>query len=295
MGTDVQTVPGLRWHANGQAALSGPLLGLARRLDGAFAALAGEWQAEEHQFPTLISAADLDRLDYFRSFPQLATFAATLDQQADNLDQFLGGEVVRDGAVQLTGIEPVREVLTPAACYHLYVHLAGSDLDAPGYLTTRNTCFRHEAYYAPLQRQASFTMREIVCLGTAAEVGDFLGRTRQRVQQLLDRLDLQVAWTDATDPFFRPTRNAKYVMQLLDPVKQEAVFDGHLAIGSVNFHQDHFGRAFDITRADRPAYSGCVAFGLERWLYAFLHQHGTDPAGWPELVLEDVHPGGLDG
>ena len=33
-------------------------------------------------------------------------------------------------------------------------------------------------------------------------------------------------------------------------------------------------------------HSVCVAFGLERWVYAFLAQHGDDPARWPEPVRE---------
>jgi seryl-tRNA synthetase len=284
MDTLLETVPGLRWHRNGQAALSGPLLALARGLDSAFLRLAGHWAAEEHRFPTFLSAAELAKLDYFRSFPQLATFPVTLSREGDNLDRFVAGEAVHsDGSLGLTALDPVREVLTPAACYHLYVHLQGSELDRPLHLTTRNTCFRHEDYYRPLQRQWGFTMREIVCIGTAEEVGDFLERTRAAVDGLLADLDIPIDWAHATDPFFRPSSNAKYLMQKLDPVKQEAVFDDALAIGSVNFHQDHFGGTFAITRDGRPAYSGCVAFGLERWLFAVLARYGTDPRAWPEL------------
>ena len=61
------------------------------------------------------------------------------------------------------------------------------------------------------------------------------------------------------------------------------VFADHLAIGSVNFHRNYFGEAFGITRDGQEAYSGCVAFGVERWLYAWLAHFGTDEAGWPDL------------
>jgi seryl-tRNA synthetase len=132
-------------------------------------------------------------------------------------------------------------------------------------------------------------MREIVCLGTAPEVAAFLERTQQAFHALLDRLDVPVRWANATDPFFRPSRNAKYLMQILDPVKQEAVFGDGLAVGSVNFHQDHFGRAFNISHDGAPAYSGCVALGVERLLYAVVQRHGADPAGWPELATDGCH------
>lgn len=284
MSDVIQAVPGLRWHANGQAVLSGPLLSYARKLDAAFVALGEAYAAEEHRFPTFINAIELAKLDYFRSFPQLATFPVTLRRDDDNLGRFVAGESVRgDGSLALTELDPVRAVLTPAACYHLYVHFQGRDVDGPLHVTTSNTCFRHEDFYRPLERQWGFTMREIVCLGTAEEVRDFLNRTRAAADDLLARLGIPISWTQATDPFFRPARNAKYLMQKLDPVKHEAVFDDFLAIGSVNFHHDHFGKTFDISREGRPAYSGCVAFGLERWLYALAHRHGPDPRDWPDL------------
>ena len=274
---------GAAWMENGQSILSGPVLELFQSLDRAFLRLASTWNATEYRFPTFISARELHRIDYFRSFPHLATFAVCLDPDDANLAAFADGEILdRSGGVALTEVRPVADVLTPAACYHLYVHLQGSALDAPLYLTTRNTCFRKEEYYLPLQRQWSFSMREIVALGTIAEVRTFLDRTRGVVTAFLGELDLPVAWETATDPFFRPASNPKHLAQRLNPTKVEAVFDGSLAIASVNLHQDHFGATYGITRDGTESYSGCVAFGLERWVYAILHQFGSDPDAWPE-------------
>jgi hypothetical protein len=92
-----------------------------------------------------------------------------------------------------------------------------------------------------------------------------------------------VAWTPATDPFFNPSGNPKFLMQKLDPVKTEMTFAGRLAIGSTNFHRNFFGQTFDIRRNGKEAFSGCVAFGMERWIYAILRRFGTDPARWPNL------------
>ena len=36
------------------------------------------------------------------------------------------------------------------------------------------------------------------------------------------------------------------------------------------------------------AESGCVGFGLERWVYAFLSQRGLDRDAWPARVREAV-------
>jgi hypothetical protein len=273
-------VPGLRWLPNGQSVLSGPLLALADRLDGRFLAWAARWGAEDHRFPSFLSAATLERIDWFRSFPQLATLPACLDAGEDNLARFTGGSPVVDGVVHPTELAPIRDVLTPAACYHVYDHLAGRRFDAPQYLTTRNTCFRREERYEPLERQWSFSMREIVCVGTAAETRSFLEEATAEVDRFVAGIGLALEWEQAADPFFRPSRNPQYLMQQVDPTKFELIFDDRLAIASTNLHHDHFGRAFDIVRDGEPARTACIAFGIERWLAAFVHHFGPEPP-WP--------------
>ncbi|PYO66587.1 MAG: hypothetical protein DMD69_13220 [Gemmatimonadetes bacterium] len=56
------------------------------------------------------------------------------------------------------------------------------------------------------------------------------------------------------------------------------------AAASFNNHETFFGEAFAIRLATgAPAASACVAFGVERWLLAFLVAHGPDAAGWAAL------------
>lgn len=275
---------GLSWHPSGQSSLSGPLLALAGRLDRAFLLLAAAlWGAREERHPASMPAGTLQRVDYLHSFPHQASFPVRLDPDEANLDAFRAGPVLGpDGDVRLTRLAPAREVLTPAACYHLYAGHEGTSLAGPLYLTTSNTCFRHEARYEPLRRQWSFTMREFVCMGSAPETEAFLAEGRSAVDLLLKRLDVAVEWSVATDPFFRPLQNPQYLMQRVQPSKHEAVYGGELAIGSANQHHDHFGAGFSITRDGGPASSACIAFGIERWLFALVRRHGTDPAAWPD-------------
>ncbi|HEX6737311.1 MAG TPA: hypothetical protein VF310_03455 [Vicinamibacteria bacterium] len=281
-------IPGLEWLPSGQAVLSGPLLAAFRFLDVRFARWARDVGAVEYRFPLFLSARDLQRLDYFRSFPHLVTFPVALDEDPESLRAFAAAEepVDGDGVLRLGPLAPAREVLTPAACYHFYSLLQGRDLAAPQHLTTVATCFRREAYYRPLQRQWNFTMRELVCLGTLEEVQEFLDTLRARAEELVAALDLPVEWRAATDPFFDPARNPRHLAQTVDPVKTELVYGGELAIGSVNVHRSFFGDAFGITRDGEPAFSGCLAFGLERWLYALLTRYGPDPRAWPAAVVE---------
>lgn len=282
-GREPVSVPGLAWAASGQATLSGPLLDLADRLDRRFVDLAAQWGAEELRFPTFIAAAELERIDWFRSFPHLATFPVSLAPDDANLDRFTAGPPVEGGAVQLTDLAPVRDVLTPAACYHLYAHHRGAAFDRPRMFTTRATCFRREDHYEPLERQWSFAMREIVCMGTAEEASAFLDEAASAVDALTGQLGLKLRWDLATDPFFRPSQNPQYLMQRIDPTKHELLFEDRLAIASRNLHHDHFGRAFSIERDGRPVQTACLAFGVERWLAAFVRQFGPEAADWPEV------------
>ena len=274
--------PELGWDPRGQATLSGELLGLFRRLDAVFVGIAAESAAREYLFPAFLAARHLERINYFPSFPQHATFPVHLEGSHENLRAFADQDALdSEGRVRLTRTEPPQEVLTPAACYHFYPCFAGETLSGPRIVTTRAVCFRREQEYRPLRRQWAFHMREIVCLGTADEVESFLAHHRERVQDLVDEWGLPITWKQATDPFFDPRKNPKHLAQRLDPVKHEMTFEDELAIGSVNLHRNYFGEAFEITRAGAPAFSGCVAFGLERWVHAILQQFGPAPDDWP--------------
>jgi seryl-tRNA synthetase len=281
---DLKALPGYGWMENGQSTFSGKLLGLYRRLDKLFLSWAAACGAAEYRYPTFIPARELAKIDYFRSFPHLVTFPVVLDVSEENLKRFTEGEPLdSNGEINLTRAAPIRDVLTPAACYHFYIHFQGERLEAPRYVTTRATCFRREAYYSPLERQWSFSMREIVCIGSAEEVKLFLKQYQERVDDFFKKIGLPVEWKEATDPFFNPSRNPKYLLQKLDPAKTEMVYRTGLAIGSINFHRNYFGEAFQISREGKEAFSGCVAFGVERWIYAFLNQFGADERDWPTL------------
>jgi hypothetical protein len=57
------------------------------------------------------------------------------------------------------------------------------------------------------------------------------------------------------------------------------------AIGSSNYHEDHFGHAFGLHLADgTPAHSACIGFGLDRITLALFAVHGMRLEDWPEEV-----------
>jgi seryl-tRNA synthetase len=285
---NIQTPQGTTYNENGFTSLGGSAFKLFQHLEKMFLRLASLSEAEEFHFPVFISAKELKKLDYFKSFPQLIHFPVSLKLDEENLRNFAQGEHMNEkGEIQLTEVTPICECLTPAACYHFYISHQDMNLPATQYFTTRAHCFRQEKFYEPLRRQRNFNMREIVCIGTADEVKSFLARYKDLMTKILIELKLPVEWEIATDPFFDPESNPKFIMQQLDPVKQEMIFfknqPEELSIGSINYHKNYFGDGFNIKVNNETAFSGCVAFGLERWIYAITKVYGTDQSNWPKL------------
>ncbi len=274
----------IKWIKNGQVNLSGDVLDLYNQLDRLFMRLASFKEAKSFKFPNFIEAKELHKLDYFKSFPHLINFPINLVNEEANLKRFISGKKINEkGAVDLTEINPVCDCLTPAACYHFYIHFQDSVQDKPIYVTTLANCYRKEEYYLPLERLWNFSMREIVCIGTGEEVKEFIAFYTKKVTEIFSELKLNINWDVATDPFFDPTNSPKFIMQTIDPVKYEMIYNGSLSIGSTNYHRTYFGDTFNINRDGTSASTGCIAFGMERWLFAILNHYGNDKNNWPDI------------
>ncbi|MEH0597207.1 hypothetical protein [Streptomyces scabiei] len=170
-------------------------------------------------------------------------------------------------------MEPSGFALPSAACYAVYVDLAGTAVPAEGTTrTTVGTCFRNENHYDGLQRLLGFSMREIVHVGPEDGAKNHLQRAKDAVLVLCAELGLDVRVEVATDPFF-DKNSGKAKMQRLFPVKEEFVVEG-LAIGSVNYHRNFFGERCAIQAGDATAHTSCLAFGLERWVHTLTQRFG---------------------
>lgn len=277
---DLLKLPELHWHESGQSSFHGSLLDLFCQLDLHFCNWSRQFTAVEYHFPPFLSARQMEKLDYFKSFPHLITIPVVLDDEKNNLQEFADSPLDSKKDLLLQMLAPANQILTPAACYHFYDELEGSRFDKVQYFTTRCVCFRREKEYLPLQRQWAFSMREIVCIGSMEEVQSYLSKFEQLLTEFFAAQSLPVTFEYATDPFFNPSTNPKYLSQKLDPVKKEMIYDGHLSIGSLNFHRNFFGDTFSIVSKNQAAFSACVAFGIERWIYMILQERGLEQSAW---------------
>ena len=281
------------WEAApGLVGLRGDVLALYERLErlaaeaARGASSAPDGACEAWRAPAALALSTLARARYFESFPQWLTLAAHLRDDAASLERVARSTEPATAACEACG--PADAALPPAVCYHVYAALAGRVLAQPVHVTLQGTCWRHEGdQLRPLARGWAFTMREAVCIGEAHDVATARDRGITVARALADALSLDARLEEATDPFFRPTARGRELAQRLKGLKQElrlAVGDDTVAAASFNLHEGFFGDAFDIRLSDgSPAASGCVAFGLERWLLAFLAAHGTCARDWPTL------------
>ncbi len=244
---------------------------------------------ETIHFPPAMTRRDLEKSGYLKNFPDMAgtihAFAGK-DREHALLVERLHGDLDWTEHQAVTGV-----AMTPAACYPLYPVVArrgrlpeqGGTYDVTGWV------FRHEPSQEPT-RMLTFRQREIVRIGTEAQVIAFRSEWLEKAQAIAERLELPHEVDVANDPFFgraarmlkASQRDQELKFELLIPVNDGK---GPTACVSFNYHQDHFGTGWDIRTHDgEVAHTACVGFGMERVTLALFKHHGLDVDAWPRTV-----------
>lgn len=254
--------------------------------------------AEPFRFPSIIGADILNRCRYLRSFPHALSLVQHLREDIDAIQRFARGVEWRGDRLDcdLSSLAPPAVLLAPTVCFHCYGAFADTKIGGRRTVTARGKCFRYESGgLRGLERLWDFSMREFIFLGERAHVQQERTTAVERFAALLDRWELSYQIQTASDPFFiddfsvqsnfQKAFDLKYEIRAALPYRENA----SLAIGSFNLHHDFFGKSFGITNDQgEPLFTGCIGFGLERVLLAFLSQHGIDPCGWPAWVRERI-------
>ena len=240
------------------------------------------------RFPPIFSRANYEKIDHIHNFPDLMgsvhTFTGGDREHRDMLGKF---ERKEDWSRDLA---PAQVMMTPAICYPLYPTLAGQTLGAEGRrVDLQGFAFRHEPSDDPARMQI-FRMHEYVRLGTPGQALEHRQFWLDKGEEIFNSVGLKVEAVVANDPFFGRGGKVQKALQREGALKFEFVIpicseDKPTAIGSCNYHQDHFGSVFGIKTADGAvAHSACVGFGLERVALALFKTHGLEVAGWPADV-----------
>jgi seryl-tRNA synthetase len=272
---------------------SGIFEDVIERFLGLVARYGGEDGAEVMRFPPAINRRHFEDSDYLKSFPQLAgtvhSFMGDDSDHAALIEKLLKKEDWTGGQ------KATQVVMTPAACYPLYPVLAARGrLPAEGALVdVYSWCFRHEPSIDPARMQL-FRQREYVRVGTPDQVMTFRQLWIDRGTAIMSALQVPLAVDVANDPFFgragrmlaASQRDQTLKFELLIPITST---EKPTACLSFNYHQDHFGHAWDIRTHDgATAHTACVGFGVERIALALFRHHGFDVRGWPKAVRDQL-------
>ena len=93
----------------------------------------------------------------------------------------------------------------------------------------------------------------------------------------------------AFDPFIIPKMQKFKKIQKSEELKYEIRLncsnEHEISVASFNLHGSAFTSPFNIKIANIDnTVTGCIGFGLERWVIAFISQFGIDINNWPDEI-----------
>ena len=259
------------------------------RFDALVSQEGGKLNPEVMRFPPIFSRANYEKIDHISNFPDLMgslhTFTGGDKEHRAMLEKFQARE---DWSRDLAASQVM---MTPAICYPLYPTVTGALPEEGRRVDLQGYAFRHEPSDDPARMQI-FRMHEFVRLGTPAQALEHRNYWLDKGVEVFRSVGLAVEPVVANDPFFGRGGKVQKAIQREQNLKYEFVIpicstEKPTAIGSSNYHLDHFGVAFDIRTHDgEVAHSACVGFGLERIALALFKTHGFDLAKWPGEVRD---------
>lgn len=262
--------------------IRGSAIRLYRAINERVDELAAGHTAEARKYGSLIPIDTLQRCGYIRSFPQNLLLVSEFPHELDALEQ-VKEDKDWSGAARVS-----RNALSTATCLHCYRELADSVVRTPMVLSADASCFRHEASWRLSDyRLQQFQMREIVVIGEPAYVEAVRQQLIDQVWNLFCEMGLLGKIESASDLFYYSEDISKSQHQMMSSLKYElvaSVREGTEAISIASFNnvRDSLVNAFGIADPERPVlHSGCIAFGIDRWVYVLLSMYGTDPERWP--------------
>lgn len=260
-----------------------------KRFDALVTRIAKEDGAEVMAFPPCIDRKVLEKSEFLDSFPHLA---GTVYSFTGNQKQALELSARVHGGHEWGDLQSMTSVcLTPAACYPVYPSFTGTLPEGGRMVDMQNWVFRNEPSPEPTRMQA-FRVREFVRVGSPEMVVQWRDKWLKRGLDIMLSLSLPARAEVASDPFFGRGGRLLAVNQKEQKLKFEVVIpviseENPTAVCSFNYHQDHFGKLFDIKTADGEiAQTACLGFGMERIVMALFKTHGMVFSEWPKSVRE---------
>lgn len=259
----------------GSIGLSGRAVELFDYFDNTFKGFAMEAGGAEEKYPVLLSSQTLKDTGYLRTSPQYIHYVNSVEEDMDILSDLWKYEDAREFYSDAVG------VLSPSACFHVYERYRNSILKQHRTVTLLQSVFRNEGKinWNEYGRLRDYHVREIVFIGNENYVRESLKSMMDKTGSFIRKAGLAGEIKTASDSFIIPNMQKYKLLQLKNKVKYEVKLnyaqDRQLSAASFNFHGKSFTYPFNINvENETETVTGCVGYGLERWVLAYLSQFG---------------------
>lgn len=247
---------------------------------------------EEKLYPVLLPITEYKKTGYLKNSPQYAMLCSSAHEDISILDK-LNDNI--DTKNSTNYINQPTYALSPSACFHTYIENKNKTLNSEKIVTFSQSVFRNEGRfnYNDFGRLRDYHVREVVFFGSQDYVNNKRKAIMDMVCEFIKELDLSGEISVASDPFIMPKLQKYKKIQFMENSKYELQLKytdyNQLSVASFNIHGSAFTQPFQISikNVNDPV-TGCVGFGLERWVLAFLAQYGNDTRKWPNMVKEDL-------
>lgn len=280
-------------YDKGLIGFGGRFLELYTKLDNMFHNWGLELGALDYQYPDLISLDTLSQYNYLSQFPQHLIFAPHLKENISLINTFsrkvkLSRDVISSDYIDVEGVRYANKL---AVCPHVYKQYEGKTIDPcnPVIISSVGKCKRYESVNVNyFERLLDFSMREIVVIGSPEYILEVRERLMEKTRRFIEKMGLTANIRTATDPFFTAEYSPKLLLQQKFKLKYELNMElprgKELSVGSFNYHGSHFIEDFNIKSAsDQSLATGCIAFGVERFVYAIMVQKGLNA----QFIMEE--------
>jgi len=218
-----------------------------------------------YNIPAMIEGDVLEKCGYFESFPDQISVVGSIDD--DKIPDIMNGMKIDKTCINLHN-----RYLTPSACLHIYPMYTGKEVTENEIVTTKARVYRCEkSGFEDMTRLWDFSVREIVFIGERDFVKQQLEFMKNKSLEFAKKITDKAEVFGAHDHFYKGRENA---MKARIQKRNEQKFELRIPIGerdvsvaSFNFHNEHFSKPFGFDNNNKIV-SGCVGFGMERWVAA---------------------------
>lgn len=279
--------------SDGLISLKNEAISLLEFFDKKFKDIAMSINGQEVSYPTLLPIETLYKTGYLKTSPQYSIFCCCPKENFSELEKLSSAYKDRSEIKEIL-TEP-KFTLSPAACFHTYEHLKDTELPRPQVFTFKQSVFRNEGRlnWDDFGRLRDYHVRETVFIGSEAFVNESREKMAEATIDFIKDIGLDARLSIAYDTFVMPKMQKFKKVQLQEESKYELeIFYNQgksLAAASFNLHGNAFTMPFNISvQGLERTVTGCVGYGLERWVLAFLAQFGHNKDSWPECVKSDI-------